>query len=545
MAQISDIAHRWANQDFGKTGTLRCGNCHATETSFYSYSTVIAQWLDRKRKIMAVIDDGLTKSTGKHLGWLHSALTPDTVVFRFHQPGYGSYPDVDVCNYRGEFEPMTLTRILVNNLYDWFRNIPRSSSLDLGQTDWWKELGRFGEYFPSGSFKSYLRQKMPVYKQAIPKEKVVRKMLRALDAGKTPGEVADIVNGKGTWEAYLERTKGPRTAARRRERAEKIARHLGFGRICWSPFTAKQLLEMTPLERVNLKLSRTIASKVPSKKTRTKRSTANIYKYLGIEAGRMYDYIFRQCESVTIPETGERIYVRSTDWHLPHLEFGSDKNILSFKANPKHYRKRFFQKARILGIIHNGARVHERYTGNGLELPDDDYLKMCHDRYLAFKEKERKREVARTRMLARHQEEARIKREAEEKARAAMVDAYRERGVEGLRDLWRDHLSNIPDRAGYGEDEFYYGGNVLLRLSSDKKLVETSKHIRLSISQATKLWKAVGIWHAHPEKFSRVSIPTQASVFTAHSYRNDILTAGCHSIAYCEMERMAKVLGIA
>lgn len=51
MATTSDIAHRWANQQFGKRdGTLTAGSTHCDEVSFYLYSTVIAQWLDKKRR---------------------------------------------------------------------------------------------------------------------------------------------------------------------------------------------------------------------------------------------------------------------------------------------------------------------------------------------------------------------------------------------------------------------------------------------------------------------------------------------------------------
>ena len=85
----------------------------------------------------------------------------------------------------------------------------------------------------------------------------------------------------------------------------------------------------------------------------------------------------------------------------------------------------------------------------------------------------------------------------------------------------------------------YYGGNVLLRLSFHKTHVETSKHVSIAIPVCKKMWPIVKAWHENPSSFKSMEIDTKGGgVYTISSYKDDILTAGCHSIAFTEMERM-------
>ena len=143
----------------------------------------------------------------------------------------------------------------------------------------------------------------------------------------------------------------------------------------------------------------------------------------------------------------------------------------------------------------------------------------------------------RQRMIEEHK-----RREEERKLK---VEKYKARGVEGFRDLWRDRLDQFPKQYTATADELYMGGNVLLRLNEETGLVETSKNIRLTKEQAETLWRAVKVWHKDPAKFRRIAVKTKSMSFTAHNYKNDILTVGCHSIAYPEMERMARQLHFA
>ena len=84
MASYSDIAHRWANQDFGRNGSLVAGNCSCDEYSFKSYNTVIGQWLDKDKNVMVIIDENLSPSTSKHISALCGAVPGRVHVFRCH-----------------------------------------------------------------------------------------------------------------------------------------------------------------------------------------------------------------------------------------------------------------------------------------------------------------------------------------------------------------------------------------------------------------------------------------------------------------------------
>ena len=53
------------------------------------------------------------------------------------------------------------------------------------------------------------------------------------------------------------------------------------------------------------------------------------------------------------------------------------------------------------------------------------------------------------------------------------------------------------------------------------------------------MWGIVNKWHENPASFKPMQIDTKGSgKYTIVSYDNDLLTAGCHTIAFEEMERM-------
>ena len=98
-------------------------------------------------------------------------------------------------------------------------------------------------------------------------------------------------------------------------------------------------------------------------------------------------------------------------------------------------------------------------------------------------------------------------------------------------------MCGVSVGSSFGSD-YFFGGNVLLRWKSDK-IIETSKNIYLTVEQAKKIWKKVCKWHEAPWSFESEKLETKSGAYTAMQYKNDFLTAGCHTIAYCEMKRMA------
>lgn len=542
MASTSDIAHRWANQQFGKRdGSLNSKSTSCDETSFYSYSTVIAQWLDKERKIMAIIDQGLTKTTLRHVYDVQRAVTHDTTVFRFHCPGsgYSGYANVNVCDWQGKVRSMYVTKNYINLLYDEILSVNKCRSLDPGSLHWWNELQRWENFFPEASVKKFLRIKLIGSDIEIAIQKSKRKMVRALLAGATFEEVVDVVNGEGAWQAYLERTKGTRTTANKRAYADKIAQHLGLHSVRACDMSVKQLLALTPAERVQLKLWQILKPTRTELSERKRRSINNLLKFIGIVGEyRTYGY-FDFCDEPKVvidPSTNQEIYRGShrSDWRLPTLRFG-DKDLETAKQNPVKFRQWFLNKAKALGKLHRGSHLTSSEVLAGYDLE-------CYNAYREFVDKYNTRENTRMKRYEEERRRAEEERRAKEAERARLIDSYKARGIDGYRDLWRERYDLRPNAYTFNADEFYYGGNVLLRYNPSSEQVETSKDIRLTVPQAKKLWRVVVIWHNNPEKFKRIEIATKNSTFTAHSYDNDILVAGCHSVAYSEMERMAKQL---
>lgn len=544
MATTLDIAHRWANQQFGKRdGTLIAGNTHCDEISFYSYSTVIAQWLDKKRKIIAVLDIPLTQSTGAHISNVLQAIPCDVTVFRLHRSkGYG-YANVDFCNWRGELDPMTVTEQYVNLLFGDIVAVDNNNSLNPGSLHWWHELQRWEKYFPGGSVKKYLRQKLADNESIRKQQTEYRKMLRALLNGATFEEIVDVVNGEGAWQRYLDRTKGVRKTRAKRDYANKIAQHIGYGCLRNSPLTSKELLALTPLQRVEIKLNNVVKPSWTTQSERKARPVQNLLKFLGI-AGKYYPSdrggYFNFHANPTIihdPRTGELIYdsSRNIDWRIPEIYFKTS-DIEKVKKNPKKFREWFLAKARALGRLHIGNQYLYRKDD---ATPEHQEMIAA---YLNYKKKHDAR--AKTRRDRYEAERRRQAEEAAEKARQRqlIVQSYQERGIDGYRDLWRERFDQRPDTASFNDTEFFYGGNVLLRYNEQTQMVETSKSIRLNLVQAKKLWRTIEIWHQNPNRFQRIEIKTQNSSYTVHSYKNDILIAGCHSIAYSEIARMAHQL---
>ncbi len=77
-----------------------------------------------------------------------------------------------------------------------------------------------------------------------------------------------------------------------------------------------------------------------------------------------------------------------------------------------------------------------------------------------------------------------------------------------------------------------------MRFNLNKDVVETSMHIRINVPTCKRMWKLVKIWHEDPSKFRSLKIKTLSGTYTIISYKDDILTAGCHKISYTEMEYM-------
>lgn len=83
--------------------------------------------------------------------------------------------------------------------------------------------------------------------------------------------------------------------------------------------------------------------------------------------------------------------------------------------------------------------------------------------------------------------------------------------------------------------------NVWLHIKNG--IIETSKNIKIERAEAERLWKLIKLFH-NGSKFQRdMVLDTTGHKWKINSYKNDILVAGCHRIAYSEMKGIARQLG--
>lgn len=91
---------------------------------------------------------------------------------------------------------------------------------------------------------------------------------------------------------------------------------------------------------------------------------------------------------------------------------------------------------------------------------------------------------------------------------------------------------------------FYIPGekpNAWIRIKGN--IIETSKQIKIGVAEARKLWRAVSAMHRGAEFRHGLVEDVTGHQWSLNRYENDLLTVGCHRIAYNEMERIAKQQG--
>lgn len=553
------MAHRWCNQDFGRNNGFKSKNTHCDKWNYYSYSTVIAQWVDHKRKIMVVMDShcDTTPTTNKHRQDIYSGVSDEITVFPYTNYSYSYYDGGQLTSSPESFDYTDRRRLLeyyLQNMYNAYAEFVSSKKLTiLNFTDYWKYADKLCEMYKDTTYKKWLRNPSALIAKNV--LTAMRKMVKLHIAGVTATE--EFVNtmfGDGTWDAYMTRTESIRKSARTREYIVKVNYHVGYERWysrCDLPYHSMAEIKADGPRKILLRKFAKLwhdanDNKICEKK---KQSIVNATKYLGISDIQSYELPsgwsindFRITVRSVIVD-GEVVYKpihcidewRILGWcNVPVFEFRYNE----FKAakDTKKFKERYIKKATILGRLEKGKSLYIKVLAKSLKVEDlTEEQTHLYNEFVAFQEKELGRIDRRKKI--RKQEEARIAAE-----KAAKLEVYKSRGVEGMRDLWREHLCSIYEYDRL--DDYYYGGNVLLRWSKNHDYIETSKNIKLSIEQCKKYWKIISIWHENPSKFKSIQMATKTGTYQVTSYNDDILTAGCHKIAYQEMKRMMKeILG--
>jgi hypothetical protein len=415
-------------------------------------------------------------------------------------------------------------------------------------------------------------------------DKKYKKLVKALKNGEREvNTLVDLVFGEGTWQAYYDYCGRYRKAEDNKSKILSLCKRLGIA----SPYnswcsdkwkedglTADQIRKLTASQRNAIHFASLMRKewydKEEEHKEKRNQNSDNAYLWItgyapDIDSAWNHDYkAVRACRNMF---TGQEYilpegHVFGFYWCKKEVRFKYDEFR---KAEDKEQWIREFyalceevqdNTVAISLLKEIGAHVKEKerswgddvYVNNDYlreKLNDAEYalcVKFIEKQDKHYADKEARERAARIEMERRREEE-RKEKELQEQLKKEQIEACLDKGADGMRDLWRLHYTSIDEARNYllarpnGED-FFFGGNVLMRFSMNKDKIETSKSIRITIPACKAMWKLVSKWHNNPESFKPMTIKTLSGTYTISSYEDDILTAGCHDIAYAEMERM-------
>lgn len=548
----NEMAHRWCNCDFGRNGGFKGSSVHCDETRFYSYSTVYAMWLDKTpgNELMVVLDKACSVTSSAHLAAIRNAIPSRVKYIETRRSRNYRYNNVDFshCHWQTEL-PVTL----LSNIEPLIKPFADSKSITTNMN--LSGIKRMSDEI-NWLFDNRDDCKVKDITERLKSKPVLKKIFKSIRKKSTPEQLIDVVLGKGAYETYDSRLVSQNKAARTRKFVEWFnAKHNCSSR----PLTKKEIDKMPISEKVvraclpplskwernnacwrtNNERNNRLASYLLGDKAKwdfpsmahadeiTNRFSGEKYKFYSLYRGDVYWRLPSDLRHFA------RDVMHGKGYEKPYILMNEYKKL----ANKDQWLKRFYQKCAIIS-----RRQNELVLWMKMKQYSDQELNASASSLSIYNRYEMKFASYMVDVEARRmaQEEERKRLEAEkarlEEERKLKYASYAARGIEGYRDLYYEKLDSISVSRRFS-DEFFFGGNVLLRWRTDE-IIETSKNILITISQAKKFFKAISKWHEDPTKFSKYTFDTNSGNYKADKYENDILTAGCHKIAYCEMERM-------
>ena len=93
-------------------------------------------------------------------------------------------------------------------------------------------------------------------------------------------------------------------------------------------------------------------------------------------------------------------------------------------------------------------------------------------------------------------------------------------------------------RAGF--DVRNYFEITALRIKGDE--IQTTRGARIPLDHAIKFWNLIKAWHEKGVAYVKDHHSIHLGNYVVNSFKNDVLTVGCHSIPYSEIENIAHQL---
>ncbi len=584
-----DIAHRFANQDFGKNGHLRAGNVSVDGRDYYSYGTVFAQWLDQEKKVVVVYNGSTSNSSSKHQ--LGKYVFPgDVHVFPYNDKyrklcyGYAGCRLIWLNHDDEVFKKshrMTLLNYFIDVQYREFEYITTAKSKDaeLVSFEYWNYAEELCSLYDDTSIREWIITEVAVDDESKRKQKMAKMLLKG---ERDVQKITDALFGEGVYKKYIDYCERFRRADAKKYQMEWLCSRLGIE----SPYegnsrhrygkenkmTAAQIRKLTAKERNELHF-RSLAWKAweeyaPIRKAKYAKNKRNAYTWIvgtpPVLEDKWSDSRFERPTKVVNMYNGEEYDIEGDLYYISWCSNLIDFNYDQYRKSQdkEQWIQNFYTQCKVVSEVIIAYNILERVDAHYIageyrwykRYVDDEHLvnSTTPDEYAkckVFIDRQEKiytdleaRKRAEAIRRQREEEERQREKELQEQLRQEQIDKCLAEGVEGGRNLWRFHYMSINEaksKSNIPDFQFYDGGNVLMRFGMKKDLVETSMSIKLDIPTCKKFWKLINIWHKDPSKFKECKIDTHYSgTYTIVSYENDILTAGCHKIAYSEMERM-------
>ena len=542
----SDVAHAWAhNLDKCYYGS----NFSHNNGILKSYSTCIGQRLELNGNIVFLINTyRYSNSTSKHQGYMRYAIpsADDNVyIFAFDKQLYNS-PNIISTYYTKERqmrESVVFGLEYLAREYDLCKLVATIKTKDIGfSRRGYEEMCRWFDVTGCMTVKKLLRMKLEEFNKYLPvikgagayssveynlNAKDFRKFLKMMADNESLETIVDAVNGKGTYKQYLERT----DYLRESERNRRLSRYMGY-----NLNGTYRMFGKYPAARKG-SISKAVRNKHKDGWMKWLLDEKHKNELAAINKGLMDNMYYKRMDCIT---RLERHCGVKWDQRFLHCGYGSLKPISSFDYNGV-----VIQFSKLQSCVSRSITQEEYVEYTNLSREEQKAWVIAKRRWMLNEilESERRYNIR----MAQMEEERRIKvqqqeRQAQmERERAEYKNALLRQGDAGLRQLWHEgfnvSLSGLSN-------PFFFGGNVLLRVIDNH--VVTSKGIVIMHDECKRLWKLVQRWHINSAEFAAgEKAKTALNAWTISRYQNDILIAGCHAIAYREMERVARELGIA
>ena len=509
---VSTMAHRWCNRDFGKKNGFRNAHFSCDDTYFYSYSTAIAMWIDKTpgNLLMAIIDKNLTSTTSRHRYAVISAVPKDVKVIYVSQRGCSrrDYDNVDFCKINWKISiPNRLAESIQRLLSEFFLSdsISTEDNYRLAQS-----------YIDDLNWLLDNRSEVKEVENFL---NIDERLLSGVRNRMSAKELIDYLHGKGAIAAYEARTLPQRRARRTRNFVKWFNDHHG------TSLTYKEIKKLSAKDSVLLACydrsfdikPRNSLDYVKKEKIRNyilgedshsnsdvivNHFTGERYKYQGL-----YSFLYRH---INPKNTEDFLY--SHDFH--HLCGRPTLDVDAYLRSPdkRKFMERFYQVCKITSLNQESAFIWHNITKNGgIESCTDRELEAYNKiqaKYIRYIEKKEKEDERREKERIRMEEE----RKKLEKMREEKYQYYCSRGIEGYRAMYYEGMCGVSVGSSFGSD-YFFGGNVLLRWKSDK-IIETSKNIYLTVEQAKKIWKKVCKWHEAPWSFESEKLETKSGAYS-------------------------------